>query len=40
MRRGVHMNMDTAGAVDSCASGTELAHKLLYGFDILILTNR
>ena len=39
MRRGVHMNMDTAGVVDLCTSGSELAHKLLHRFDVLVFTD-
>ena len=34
------MNMDVAAIVDSRASGTELAHKLLYRFNILVPADR
>ena len=34
------MDMDAAAIVDSRASGTELAHKLLYRFNILVPADR
>ena len=34
------MNMNAAGIIDPCTSGSELSHKLLYCFNIFILTNR
>ena len=40
MGGGVHMNMDAAGVVDPCAACAELAHKLLHGFNIFVLTDR
>jgi hypothetical protein len=39
MRRGIHMNMDAAGVVDSGASGSELPHQFLYRFDVLVLAD-
>ena len=33
------MDVQSAGIIDSGASGAELAHQLLYGFNVLILTD-